>query len=116
MRAHGKCVCDAVSGNTKRKLTIAAGMKLESSKELMSGSDRKFEACVSVDGKPFSTAVECKRLMEKDEGAKGAHSNVKSEKRESNRKIRNQHFHVRGPDEKLSGLKFPNIRREKRKS
>ena len=67
---------------------------------------RKFGSCVKVEGKAFSAAKECKRLMEMEGGKFGATSVVKSEKRESNRKIREHHYWVRGPDENLSALKY----------
>ena len=81
---HGKCVCDAISGNTKRKLTIAAGRKLEPhGEELLTASNRKFGSCVKVEGKAFSCAAECKRLMELEDGNFGAKSIIKSEKLQS---------------------------------
>ena len=58
-----------------------------------------------IDGVPFSAAVECKKMMEID-GTEGAKSVVKSEKRESNRKVRKYHYWVRPATEELSGLKY----------
>ena len=102
---HGKCVCDAVSGNTKRKLTIAAGRSFKSDGENGSQS-RKFGSSVKVDGKAFSASAECKRLMELEDEKYGAKNIVKSEKRESNRMIKEHHYWVRGSEEKLSALKY----------
>ena len=64
---------------------------------------------IKVEGKAFSPAEECKRILELGAGGiTGAKSVVKHEKRVQNRKVRNYHFWVlRGPDETtLSSLKY----------
>ena len=52
-------------------------------------NSRKTASLTKIEGKAFSPAEECKRILELDGGITGAKSVVKYEKRESNRKPRN---------------------------
>ena len=73
-------------------------------KEADDGDDvKKLSAATMVNGIGVSPAAECKRWLELE----GKQQSVrKSQKRDSNRKIRKTHNIVRGLDEKLSGLKY----------
>ena len=62
---------------------------------------RKLVTLTKVEGKAFSPAEECKRILELDGGSTGAKNVVKHEKRESNRRVRSNYYWVRGEDEKL---------------
>ena len=83
---------------------MAAGRKLNPS--LDQDLSRTFAPLTKAEGKAFSPAEECKRILELDGGSTGAKSVVKYEKRESNRTVSNYHYWVRGPDETLSSLKY----------
>ena len=83
---------------------MAAGRKLNPS--LDQDLSRTFAPLTKVEGKAFSPAEECKRILELDGGTTGAKGVVKHEKRESNRTVRNYHYWVRGADEILSSLKY----------
>ena len=100
-----KSIVDGMNGNSKHKLTVAAGRKYHPS--LDPDLSRTFAPLTKVEGKAFSPAEECKRFLELDAGTTtGAKSVVKHEKQESNRKVRNYHYWVRGADETLSSLKY----------
>ena len=100
-----KYIVDELNGTTKRKLTIAAERKLNTSSDVVENS-RKFASLTKVEGKAFSPAEEYKRILEVDGGITGAKCVVKYEKRVSNRKLRNNYNQVRVDDEKLSSLKY----------
>ena len=66
---------------------------------------RKLAAVTKVEGRAFSPAEECTKILELDGSSTGTKGVVKHEKREANRKVRNKYYWVRGEDEKLSSLK-----------
>ena len=88
-------------------MTVAAGRKLNQS--LCPDLSGIFPPLRKGEGKAFSPAEECKRILELKEGNTGAKSGVKHEKRESNRKLRNYHYWVRGADETLFLLKYESL-------
>ena len=99
-----KSIVDGLNGNSKHKLTVAAGRKLNPSFD--PDMSRTFAPLTKVEGKAFRPAEECKTILELDGGTTGAKSVMKYQKRESNRKVRNYHCWVRGADETLSSLKY----------
>lgn len=104
---HGKCIVDGINGNSKRKLTLAAGRKGKPTDDQnLQRDSKKFSVFSMINDKAMSPADECKRILELDGSSLGVKSIVKHQKRETNRKIRKYHYWVRSPEEKLSALKY----------
>ena len=102
---HGKSIVDGVNGLSKTKLTQESAKQLKTADEANDDSVNRFASHSMVDGKAFSAAKECKRMLE-IEGNQGVKSVIKSEKREGTRKIKEYHYWVSDPKEKLPGLKY----------
>ena len=104
---HGKCIMDGINGNTKRKLTVAAGRTAKSLDDLdLQRDSKKFSVFSMINDKELSPSEECKRILELEGSSVGVQSIVKHEKREANRSVRKYHYWVRSPKENLSALKY----------
>ena len=102
---HGKSIVDGVNRLSKTKLTQESAKELKNADQSNDDSVNRFASHSMVDGKAFSAAKECKRMLE-IEGNQGVQSVIKSEKREANRKIKQYHYWVSDPKEQLPSLKY----------
>ena len=105
---HGKSIVDGINGMSKTKLTLESAKKLKAADEAKDDSVGRFASHSMVDGEGFSAAAECKRMLEID-GTEGVKSVIKSEKRETNRKIKQYHYWVSDPKKsyQVSNIKHP---------
>ena len=70
---HGKSIVDGVNGISKTKLTQESAKQLKTADQAKDDSVNRFASHSMVDGKAFSAAKECKRMLE-IEGNQGVNS------------------------------------------